>query len=287
MTLTVLTDLPGTILATTAQPNLWQAFLMGMIQGLTEFLPISSTAHLRILPALLGWPDFGVSFSAVIQLGSVVAVLIYFARDLRQVATGTIASVRERKWDTSEFRTFVGVMLGTLPIVVIGGGIKYLYGSTPRQLTVIGLALIVVGVLMALGDRMGKRERAIHQIQISDGLLVGLAQALAIIPGVSRSGATITTGLFLGMRRDMAARFAFLLGIPALTLAGVVEFISEFSTEGIPAQLVGTASALLFSYLSIDWLLKFLQKRSTDVFVAYRIFMGVFLILAAFTGLIQ
>ncbi|MEM8716357.1 MAG: undecaprenyl-diphosphate phosphatase [Cyanobacteria bacterium P01_G01_bin.4] len=287
MTLIVLTpDLPVTVLAT-AQPNLWQAFLMGMIQGLTEFLPISSTAHLRILPALLGWPDFGVSFSAVIQLGSVVAVLIYFARDLRQVATGTIASVRERKWNTPEFRTFVGVMLGTLPIVFIGGGIKYFFGSPPRQLTVIGIALIVVGGLMAVGDRLGKRERSIHQIQIADGLLVGLAQALAIIPGVSRSGATITTGLFLGMKREMAARFAFLLGIPALTLAGVVEFISDYSTEGIPAQLVGTASALLFSYLSIDWLLKFLQKRSTDVFVAYRIAMGVFLILSAFTGLIR
>ncbi|MEO0943006.1 MAG: undecaprenyl-diphosphate phosphatase [Cyanobacteria bacterium J06642_12] len=287
MTLIVLTpDLPVTVLAT-AQPNLWQAFLMGMIQGLTEFLPISSTAHLRILPALLGWPDFGVSFSAVIQLGSVVAVLIYFARDLRQVATGTIASVRERKWNTPEFRTFVGVMLGTLPIVFIGGGIKYFFGSPPRQLTVIGIALIVVGGLMAVGDRLGKRERSIHQIQIADGLLVGLAQALAIIPGVSRSGATITTGLFLGMKREMAARFAFLLGIPALTLAGFVEFISDYSTEGIPAQLVGTASALLFSYLSIDWLLKFLQKRSTDVFVAYRIAMGVFLILSAFTGLIR
>ena len=151
----------------------------------------------------------------------------------------------------------------------------------------IGVALIVVGVLMAVGDRTGKRERSIHQIQISDGLLVGVAQALAIIPGVSRSGSTITTGLFLGMKREMAARFAFLLGIPALTLAGVVEFISDYSAEGIPAQMVGTASALLFSYLSIDWLLKFLQKRSTDVFVAYRIAMGVFLILSAWTGLIQ
>ena len=287
MTLTVLAMHWPVTLVAAAQPNLWQAFLMGMVQGLTEFLPISSTAHLRILPALLGWPDFGVSFSAVIQLGSVVAVLVYFASDLRQVIAGTVRSVRERKWTTAEFRTFVGVMLGTLPIVFIGGGIKYFFGSPPRQLTVIGMALIGVGVLMALGDRAGKRERSLHEIRISDGILVGLAQAMAIIPGVSRSGSTITTGLFLGMKREMAARFAFLLGIPALTLAGVVEFVSDYSAEGIPAQIVGTLSALVFSYLSIDWLLKFLQKRSTDVFVAYRVAMGVFLILAAFTGLIE
>ena len=269
------------------QPNLWQAFLMGMMQGLTEFLPISSTAHLRILPALMGWPDFGVSFSAVIQLGSVIAVLVYFAQDLRLVLSGTLRSIRDRKWHTPEFRMFVGIAIGTLPILALGLAIKLWFGgSPPRQLTVIGLALIGVGVLMAWGDRAGKRERSLSQIRVSDGLLVGLAQAMAIIPGVSRSGSTITAGLFLGMKREMAARFAFLLGIPALMLAGVVELISSYSPDGIPAQVVGTLSALVFSYLSIDWLLKFLQKRSTDVFVAYRIAMGVFLILAAFTHLI-
>ncbi|MGK7906135.1 MAG: undecaprenyl-diphosphate phosphatase [Synechococcus sp.] len=275
------------IAAAVQQPNLWQAFLMGMLQGLTEFLPISSTAHLRILPALMGWPDFGVSFSAVIQLGSVMAVLAYFAYDLKLVLTGTILSIRHRKWHTPEFRTFVGVMLGTLPIVILGLAVKTWMGSPPRQLTVIGIALIGVGILMAWGDRADKQERTLAQIRISDGLAVGLAQAMAIIPGVSRSGATITTGLFLGMKREMAARFAFLLGIPALTLAGLVEFIASYSPEGIPAQVMGTLSALVFSYLSIDWLLKFLQKRSTDVFVAYRIAMGTFLILAALTGYIE
>lgn len=269
------------------QPSLWQAFFMGMVQGLTEFLPISSTAHLRILPALLSWPDFGASFSAVIQLGSLIAVLIYFAGDLRRVLTGTVAAVRARQFDSEEFRTFLGVAIGTLPIVMLGLAVKLTYGAPPRQLTVIGLALIGVGMLMAWGDRKGKQLRSLHEIRVADGIGVGIAQAMALIPGVSRSGSTITAGLFLGMRREMAARYAFLLGIPALALAGMVEFVSDYSPQGLPAQAVGTLSALLFSYLSIDWLLKYLQKKNTDVFVAYRIAMGTFLLLGAFAGLFE
>ena len=271
--------------AEAALPTLFQAFLMGMVQGLTEFLPISSTAHLRILPALLGWPDFGVSFSAVIQLGSLVAVLIYFAQDLNRVGLGMVQAIRQQQFDSEEFRTFVGVAIGTVPIVVLGLAVKVLYGSPPRQLTVIGAALIGVGLLMAWGERQGKQERSLHEIKISDGILVGLAQACALIPGVSRSGSTLTAGLFLGMKREMAARYAFLLGVPALFLAGVVEFVSDYSPEGLPAQAVGTLSALVFSYLSIDWLIKYLQRHKTDVFVAYRIAMGVFLLLGAFAGL--
>ena len=268
-------------------PNLWQAFLLGMVQGLTEFLPISSTAHLRIFPALLGWPDFGVSFSAVIQLGSLIAVLIYFADDLRRVSIGMVKAVRDRQFDSEEFRTFVGVAVGTVPIVALGLAVKLIYGSPPRQLTAIGLALIGVGLLMAWGERAGKQERSLHEIRISDGVGVGFAQALALIPGVSRSGATLTAGLFLGMKREMSARYAFLLGIPALFLAGVVEFVSDYSPEGLPAQAVGTLSALVFSYLSIDWLIKYLQRHRTDVFVAYRIAMGTFLLVGALAHLFE
>jgi undecaprenyl-diphosphatase len=271
----------------TQAPDLWQAFVLGLVQGVTEFLPISSTAHLRIVPSLLGWPDFGAAFSAVIQLGSLLAVLVYFFADLRRVALGTVEAVQLRKFESEEFRTFLGVIVGTLPIVVAGLGIKVLFGSPPRQLSVIALALIGLGLLLAFAERIGKRQRQMADIRIADGVLVGCAQALALIPGVSRSGSTITAGLFLGMQREMAARYAFLLGIPALAIAGLVEFFDGYTPDGLPAQAVGTLSAFVFSYLSIDWLLKFLQRRSTGVFIAYRVFLGVALLVAVTTGYLR
>lgn len=265
-------------------PSLLQAFIMGAVQGLTEFLPISSTAHLRIIPALLGWPDFGASFSAVIQLGSLVAVFVYFAEDLRNVLTGTWEALQKRQFDSPEFRIFVGVMVGTLPIVVVGLAVKLIYGSPPRQLSVIAVALIVLALVLAWAERKGTRQRQIEDIQISDGIAVGFAQALALIPGVSRSGSTITAGLFLGMKREMAARYAFLLGIPALALAGAVEFVSDYTPSALPAQALGTLSAFIFSYASIDWLLKFLQTSSTSIFIGYRVALGAFLLAGLIAG---
>ncbi|MEO1132827.1 MAG: undecaprenyl-diphosphate phosphatase [Cyanobacteria bacterium J06639_1] len=265
-------------------PSLVQAFVMGAVQGLTEFLPISSTAHLRILPALLGWPDFGASFSAVIQLGSLVAVLVYFAEDLRNVLTGTWTAIQTREFESPEFKIFTGVAIGTLPIVIVGLAVKFIYGSPPRQISVIAVALIVLALMLAWAERQGSRERTIESIRISDGVVVGFAQALALIPGVSRSGSTITAGLFLGMKREMAARYAFLLGVPALALAGAVEFVSDYAPSALPAQAIGTLSAFIFSYASIDWLLKFLQTRSTTLFIIYRVALGAFLLTGLLTG---
>ncbi|MEM9512441.1 MAG: undecaprenyl-diphosphate phosphatase [Cyanobacteria bacterium P01_E01_bin.48] len=265
-------------------PSLWQAFIMGAVQGLTEFLPISSTAHLRIVPALLGWPDFGASFSAVIQLGSLVAVFVYFAEDLRNVLTGTWQAFQKRQFDSPEYRIFVGVLIGTLPIVIVGLAVKVMYGSPPRQLSVIAVALIALALVLAWAERRGSRKRQIEDIRISDGIVVGFAQALALIPGVSRSGSTITAGLFLGMKRDMAARYAFLLGIPALALAGMVEFVSDYAPSALPAQALGTLSAFIFSYASIDWLLKFLQTSSTNIFIGYRVALGAFLLVGLAVG---
>ncbi|NJK61424.1 MAG: undecaprenyl-diphosphate phosphatase [Synechococcaceae cyanobacterium SM2_3_1] len=268
-------------------PNWWQALILGMVQGLTEFLPISSTAHLRLAPALLGWEDAGASFSAVIQLGSLVAVFLYFAEDLRTLILESWKALREREYDSEPFKILVGIMVGTLPIVIEGIAIKLIWGSPPRQLTVIALASIGLALLLAWAEKVGRRERGWMDLSIRDGIWVGIAQGFALIPGVSRSGATITAGLFLNLSRETAARFAFLLGIPALMLAGVVEFVSDFELAGLWPQLLGTLSAFIFSYLSIDWLLKFLQRSSTAVFIAYRVALGVAIFLGLATGILR
>jgi undecaprenyl-diphosphatase len=268
-------------------PNWWQALILGMVQGLTEFLPISSTAHLRLAPALLGWEDAGASFSAVIQLGSLVAVFLYFAEDLRTILLDSWKAIRHRDYDAEAFRILVGIAVGTLPIVVEGIAIKLIWGSPPRQLTAIALASIGLALLLAWAEKIGRRQRSWMDLTIRDGIWVGIAQGFALIPGVSRSGATITAGLFLNLSRETAARFAFLLGIPALTLAGVVEFVSDFELAGLWAQFLGTLSAFIFSYVSIDWLLKFLQRSSTAVFIGYRIALGVAILLGLATGILH
>ncbi|MEN9232982.1 MAG: undecaprenyl-diphosphate phosphatase [Gloeomargarita sp. DG02_1_bins_92] len=267
-------------------PSWWQAIILGFIQGATEFLPISSIAHLRIIPAFLGWPDFGVSFSAVIQLGSLVALLGYFRRDLQQVGQGCLQAVRKRQWQSLPARMLIGILVGTLPILLAGALIKGTVGSPPRSLPVIAAALIGLGLLLEWAERVGRRNRGMGDIQIQDGIWVGCAQAVALIPGVSRSGATLTGGLLLGLERAAAARFSFLLGIPALLLAGIVELVTEiqFTAASLVSVIWGTLSALIFSYLAIDFLLKFLQRHSTQVFIIYRIVLGIIILIGWGTG---
>jgi undecaprenyl-diphosphatase len=273
--------LPLFLTSTPAIPSWWQAVILGFIQGATEFLPISSIAHLRIIPAFLGWPDFGVSFSAVIQLGSWVALLWYFRRDLQQVGLGFVQAVQKRQWQSLPARVLIGIGVGTLPLLLAGGVIKYTVGSPPRGLLVIAAALIGLGIVLGWAERVGSRTRGMQDIRVKDGFWVGCAQAVALIPGVSRSGATLTGGLLLGFDRPAAARFSFLLGIPALLLAGIVEFVTEiqFTTESLVSVVWGTLSAFIFSYLAIDFLLKFLQHHSTRIFIIYRIVLGVIIII--------
>lgn len=268
-------------------PNWWQALILGMVQGITEFIPISSTAHLRVFPALVGWPDAGASFTAVIQLGSLAAVLIYFAADLRKLLLDSWQAWLERDFHQESWRLLVGILVGTVPIVGVGLAVKVRWGSPPRQLWVIAGAAIGLALLLGWAERTGKRQRDVHSLGIWDGIWVGLAQALALIPGVSRSGATITAGLFLNLQRSVAARYSFLLGIPALFLAGVLEFISAFEVEALLPQGLGTVSAFIFSYLSIDWLLKFLQRSSTWLFIFYRIGFGLFIVLGLVLGFLR
>ena len=267
---------------TTAPLGLLEALVLGIVQGLTEFLPISSTAHLRVVPALLGWEDPGVSVTAAIQLGSVAAVIAYFGRDLTQVLKGISRAVRHGQWREPDARLGVAMLIGTLPILVLGLGIKFFwhegYSSSPlRSVPSIAIVSIVMALFLALAERMGPRLKQIGGVTGRDGFVVGLAQALAVIPGVSRSGSTLTASLFDGWKRADAARFSFLLGIPAISIAGLVELKSALGTSsgaGPLPLLVGIFSAAVVSWLAIDWLLRFLQRNSTWIFVGYRLVFG-------------
>jgi undecaprenyl-diphosphatase len=267
---------------TTAPLSLLEALVLGIVQGLTEFLPISSTAHLRVVPALLGWDDPGVSVTAAIQLGSVAAVIAYFRRDLTQVLTGISRAVRHGQWRDPDARLGVAMVIGTLPILVLGLGIKFFwhagYASSPlRSVPSIAIVSIVMALFLAMAECMGPRLKQLGGVTGRDGFVVGLAQALAVIPGVSRSGSTLTASLFDGWNRADAARFSFLLGIPAISIAGLVELKSALSTSagaGPLPLLVGIFSAALVSWLAIDWLLRFLQRNSTWIFVGYRLVFG-------------
>lgn len=277
-----------------ASMSLLQAAVLGTVQGLTEFLPISSTAHLRVVPSLLGWGDPGVAYSAVIQLGSVVAVVAYFAKDLFEIAVGFFRSLRDKDYQSRDVRLVGAILIGTLPICLLGLALKDILeteGGPLRSLTLIGGASILMAILLFLAERLGRRDRDIDKIGIKDGALIGLGQAMALIPGCSRSGSTLTFALWRGLRREDAARFSFLLGIPAIVLSGLLELKSmlEHGLHGqSPSSLgVGLLFSTVVSYVAIWWLLNFLKTHSTKVFIVYRLVFGVAVIALAASGLIH
>lgn len=261
----------------------WFAALMGAIQGLTEFLPISSSAHLRIAPAVFDQRDPGAAYTAVIQLGTLLAVVTYFARDLFVTMPRAILSDRGSPAARLPFQ----IGLGTIPIVVIGVlGKDYITGPL-RSLYVVSAALIGVGLLMAWADRRGGGHREMDGVTWMHALAIGLAQACALMPGVSRSGATITCALLLGYGRPAAARFSFLLGIPAIAGAGFFEVkdaLHGAGQDGWTSIAIGTATAAVFGYLSIAWLLRYLARHNLTPFSLYRIALGVALLAAIATG---
>jgi undecaprenyl-diphosphatase len=275
--------------------SLFQAIGLGIVQGLTEFLPISSTAHVKVVPVVLGWGDPGVAFTAVIQLGSIVAILWYFWDDLVQVTQGMIRATLQAKYNSPDFRLGLGILLGTVPIVFFGLLIKVFipdFDNSPlRHTSTIALVSIVMALLLAAAEKLGQRFRNFDNLGMKDGIVMGFAQALALIPGVSRSGSTLTAGLFMGLERATAARFSFLLGIPAITLAGIVEFkglLEEgMGSIGWGPLVAGVLAAVVSSYLAIDWLLRFLKRHSTWVFVWYRLAFGAAILLAIATGRLQ
>lgn len=274
--------------------GVFKSIILGIVQGLTEFLPISSTAHLKAVPVALGWGDPGVSFTAVIQLGSIVAIVWYFWADLTQVTQGMVTAIAKREFESQEFRMGTGILIGTLPIVVFGLMMKQipdLDNSPIRSMGAIALASIVMSLLLALAEYVGRRKRTLVDLGIPDGVLMGFAQTLALIPGVSRSGSTLTAGLFMGMQRAAAARFSFLLGIPAITLAGLVEFKDMIDTgfggAGAFPLIAGLLSSGISSYLAIAWLLRYLQNHNTWVFVWYRLGFGAIILGAIALGIIE
>jgi undecaprenyl-diphosphatase len=275
--------------------SLFQAIVLGIVQGLTEFLPISSTAHVKVVPVVLGWGDPGVAFTAIIQLGSIAAILWYFWDDLSQVTGGMIRAVRQGKYDSPDFRLGLGILLGTIPIVFFGLLIKLFipdFDNSPlRNSSTIAVVSIVMALLLAAAEVWGQRRRNFEALTMKDGITMGLAQALALIPGVSRSGSTLTAGLFMGLERATAARFSFLLGVPAITLAGLVELKglldNGMGAIGVVPLIGGLIAAVVSSYLAIFWLIRFLKQHSTWVFVWYRLAFGVAILAAIATGKMQ
>lgn len=274
--------------------TLVRAIVIGIVQGLTEFLPISSTAHVKVVPVVLGWGDPGVSFTAVIQLGSVAAILWYFWDDLSTVTMNFLKALFARRFDSSEFRLGLGILLGTLPIVVVGLYLKLFVpgyeDSVVRSTAAIAVTSIVMAVLLAIAEVVGKRKRDFGKLGLSDGLLVGIAQAFALVPGASRSGSTLTAGLFIGLKRETAARFSFLLGMPAILLSGLVsitDVVGADSRVALVPLIGGLIAAVVSSYLAIAWLIDFLKKHSTWVFVWYRLAFGAVILMAIALGRLQ
>jgi undecaprenyl-diphosphatase len=269
-----------------------QAIVLGIVQGLTEFLPISSTGHLRIVPAFAGWDDPGAAFTAVTQLGTMAAILIYFREDLWRIVVATLRSVRGDRWHSDDLDAKLGwyIVLGTIPIGLVGLALKSVIESGARSLYLIGAALIVFSFVILRAEAAGTQERPIKEITPRDGLLIGVWQAMALIPGVSRSGATISGGLFLGFNRADAARYSFLLSIPAVVLSGLLELKNvgdkAHANAGVFPTALATILAFVVGYFTIDFLLKFVVRHSIAVFCSYRVALGVLVLILAGAGVI-
>lgn len=270
-----------------------EAIVLGITQGLTEFLPISSTAHLRIVPAFAGWEDPGAAFTAVTQLGTMAAVLLYFRHDLLRITRAWLRSWRDPSVRSSlDARLGWYIVIGTIPIGFFGLIFKDQIENGARDLYLIGTALIVLGLLLLVAERTASHDRPLEKITRRDGIAIGFAQALALVPGVSRSGATLTAGLFLGLDRPSAARFSFLLSVPAVVLSGMVEFASilggnEDEHVGLGALAIATLLAFVVGYASIALLLRYLAHHSTILFVVYRVGLGALVLSLAGAGAID
>ena len=266
------------------------AIVLGIVQGLTEFLPISSTAHLRIVPAFLGWPDPGAAFTAVVQLGTMAAVLLYFRADLWRIARTWFASLRQPEL-RGELDARMGwyIGLGTVPIAIFGFIFRDQIESGGRNLYLIGSALIVLGLVLLYADRVARRDRALEDINRTDAIVTGFAQACALVPGVSRSGATITGGLFRGFDRASAARYSFLLSVPAVVLSGLFEArkIGGAHSAGVVPTILATLLAFVVGYASIAWMLRYLVRHSMTVFVVYRVALGALVLVLVASGAIS
>jgi len=271
--------------------GLLRAVVLGLVQGITEFLPISSTAHLRIAPELFGWQDPGAAFDAIIQLGTVAAVLVYFRRDIVQLLRSWVDGLQRREpLGTTESRLAWFVLVGTLPVVVLGFVFKHAIETSLRSLYVIAGSMIALALLLAAAEWTARHARRLEDMTWRDGWVIGFWQALALIPGSSRSGTTLTGGLWRGLRREDAARYSFLLSIPATTAAGLFE-LRHLRHASIPFTVtelvVAGAVAFVSGMLAIGGLLRYLRTRTTLVFVVYRLALGTVLLVLLHAGRIR
>lgn len=265
--------------------------VLGVVQGITELLPISSTAHMRIVPALLGWQDPGSAFSAAMQLAALAAVISYFWRDVTGLVGGTVTALRTGNYASPTWRLAVGIVLATIPIVIGGLLLSPLLNrcdSPLRGIVVIGLSMLVLAVLLGLAERVAKHRRTVEEMRLRDALIVGVAQMGALIPGISRSGSTLTAALFRDLKREEAARFSFLIGIPAIALAGLHEIWvlhkAHIPTEAWHILIFGLVIASLSAFAAIWGLMRFLERFSTWPFVFYRAAIGILLLVGAAAG---
>ncbi|WP_106245937.1 undecaprenyl-diphosphate phosphatase [Allonocardiopsis opalescens] len=270
--------------------SIFEAVILGLVQGLTEFLPISSSGHLRIVAAFSGWPDPGAAFTAVSQIGTELAVLIYFRKDIANIISTWFRSLYTREL-RGEIEARMGwyIIVGTIPIVLLGITLQDYIEAPFRDLRLIATTLIVFGILLGLVDYFSRKERELAQLTTGHGLLFGLFQALALVPGVSRSGATVTGGMLLGYKREAAARYAFLLALPAVFGSGIFQLFDIGGDEyaGWTATIVGTVIAFIVGYAVIAWFMRYISTRSFMPFVYYRIALGVLIFVLVGFGVLE
>jgi undecaprenyl-diphosphatase len=267
-----------------------QAIVLGISQGLTEFLPISSTAHTLVVSRLLGWPDPGAAFTAVTQVGTELAVVIYFRNDIARILKAWFASLTKADQRSNpDAKMGWYVIIGTIPIGVAGLAFKSSIETTARNLWLVAASLIFMGVLLGLADRYAKHTKSEADLNTKNAILFGLGQALALIPGVSRSGATITAGLAMGYKRDVAARYSFLLAIPAVFASAALTAGDIASDDFVnwPATIVATMVSFVVGFFVIAGLMKYLQSRTFLPFVIYRIALGSVLLVLLATGVLS
>ncbi len=280
--------------------TLIEAALLGIVQGLTEFLPISSSAHLRIIPALVGWQDPGAAFTAIVQIGTLVAVLTYFRKDISSIVRAVAKGMVKRKpLDTTEARMGWMIVAGTLPIVILGLLFKSEIETSLRSLYWVSGALIGLALILSLAERKIKKRlekdlplKSMKEIGWKEALLIGLAQSIALIPGSSRSGVTITGGLFLNLSRETSARFSFLLSLPSVFAAALLQLYKTWdsisaSPETINNIIVATLAAGLVGYAAIAFLINYLKKHTTTIFIAYRLVAGTAILFLIATGIVR
>lgn len=280
--------------------SLFESIILGIIQGVTEFLPISSTGHVTVAGKLMGLisdaePEKWTAFLAVTQLGTLVSILAFFWKDIFEVSTSFLKQnlFERKKIKEQSIQSKLGwmIIIGTLPVVVVGLSFKDLIeGALTKNLYVIAGSLIVLAIILAVAEKTARFKKEIEDVTFRDALIIGIAQALALIPGSSRSGTTITGGLFSGLKREAAARFSFLLSIPAIFASGMLELyqsLNYLNAEEILSLVIATVVAGISGYYSIDFLLKYLRKNSTFLFIYYRIALGLVILSLIYFNVIQ